>query len=384
MNNHISEEEFILEFCGNFGREFGNPDQFFVDNPKEILEFINRCKEEKKPAFLSVQPRKSHHVVLGFEKIFYDFDYADKTWIKKFDKVLNSELDERIQKGLLKQETKEVIFNERKELILSERKKEMIKEVMKFYFRLLDIGLYPLVVKTKKGYHVYLYFDSVYEINNDENFWREVYKYLYNKYLNECGGNYEYVDTTSETDIYRMSRIPFSIHEKTGEKCIIVDEQLRPEKIRGIGNYKNHCLRGEDLKKAVEKTRDMLIKKIQIAKLKEQYENEHPKTYDNESYGNGELRPCFLKALQDGEMCHKMRLALLLEGWYKGRKTKEELIDLFKPTHDFNEGKTTYQVNWFLEHKIYEESEPYKCETIFKENWCLRDSCPYYRRLKGK
>src|SRR3972149_9970252 len=116
MNNHISEEEFILEFCGNFGREFGNPDQFFVDNPKEILEFINRCKEEKKPAFLSVQPRKSHHVVLGFEKIFYDFDYADKTFMKK----------------LIKKEPDEI----KREIILTERKKCMTKEVMRFVSRL--------------------------------------------------------------------------------------------------------------------------------------------------------------------------------------------------------------------------------------------------------
>lgn len=363
MDNHISEEEFILEFCGNFGREFGNPDQFFVDNPKEILEFVNKCREEKKPAFLSVQPRKAHHAVLGFEKIFYDFDYADKTYMKK---LIKKEPDEK-----------------KREEILLERKKSMIKEVMRFYSRLLDMNLYPLVVKTKKGYHVYLYFDSVYEISNDEDFWREVYKYLYNKFLLDCGGNYEYVDTTSNTDIFRMARIPLSIHEISGEKCIIVDKNLELDKIRGITYYKNHCLRGEDLRKAVEKTRNMIIKKSQLNKLKEKYEKLHP---SKASYGTtgGTIRPCFLKAIQDGEMEHKMRLALELEAWYKGIQTRDGLVNLFRPLHDFDEKKTIKQIDWFLEKKKYEKYKPYSCKTMIKENWCIQNACPRYQLIKER
>ena len=136
-DDHISEEQFLIEFFGNFGRDLGNPKQFFTDNPQDILEFVKRCAEEKKPAFISVQPRKAHRKIYGIEKIFYDFDYTNKSL--KLTKA---------------QEEK--------------RKKEMEEEVKKF-IRMLEFKwkiLSPLIVKTRKGYHVYLYFDKVYEIDD--------------------------------------------------------------------------------------------------------------------------------------------------------------------------------------------------------------------------
>lgn len=363
MANHVSKEIFLSDFFGPLGRELGNPKQFYVDNPKYILEFIKISKEKKQPAFISVQPRSAHYKVAGIEKIFYDFDYADKTFIKKLREVEKLPEDE-IEK------------------ILQIRKTEMPFEVIRFVNNLVSMNLTPLIIKTRKGYHVYLYFDRIYEIDDNIDFWKAVYGMLFSTFSKD-GSTYKYIDSSSDEDIFRMSRIPFSIHEKSGEECIIVDTNLKPTKVRGLGHYRNHCLRKEDLLKAVKNTRRLLLKKALVQKLRDKSK---PKSnYSGQLKYSGTLRPCFLKALKDGEMAHYMRLALLLESWYKGKQTRQELIDVFKPLNDFdgdNVGKSKCrdQIDWFLEHKIYQTYKPYSCLTLQKNNWCIQDECEIWKK----
>src|SRR3972149_6184920 len=275
MEDHIYKTQFLLEFFGNFGRDFGTPKQWFVDNPNEVPKFIEYCKLNKLPAFMSVQPRKAHYDVIGFEKIFFDFDYADKTFIKKLDRIINEEIDELIKKETLTEDKREVYLNQKKDAILTERKTALPNEVKRFITNLMEINLTPLVIKTNKGYHIYIYFDTIYEIDKDTDFWCEVYGTLYRSFYKD-GSSYRFIDTTSETDIFRMSRLPFSTHEKSGAECIIVDENLKPEKIRGIGYYKLHGLRKKDLWKSILKTRDMLIKKAIKEKLRQDFKKSNP------------------------------------------------------------------------------------------------------------
>lgn len=399
-DNHISKEEFLIEFFGSFGREFGNPKQWFVNDPLQIVDFIQYSKEKKLPAFMSVQPRRKHYDVLGFEKIFFDFDFADKTFIKKLDRELvDKEIDALIKNGSLTEEQRETYIKEhtdkdkslilseesktKKHEILDERKKALPDEVKRFVRNIINpcdddvLPITPLIIKTNKGYHVYIYFDSIYEIDENTDFWCEVYGTLYRSFYRD-GNKYRFIDTTSETDIFRMSRIPFSIHEKSGIECIIVNENLEPTKIRGIGYFKLHGLRKKDLMKSIFTTRELLIKK----KLHEKIKNDF-KEYQSPVSGTGyvgRVRPCFIKALEVKEMPHKMRLAMLLEAWYKENKhSKEQLIEVFRPLNDFDEKKTITQVEFFLDKKIYNKFKPYSCDTMIKENWCLQDKCPKYK-----
>jgi hypothetical protein len=55
---------------GSFGRDLGNPERWFTDNPNDIFSFIEECSENKAPAFISVQPEKDKAQPLGIEKIF--------------------------------------------------------------------------------------------------------------------------------------------------------------------------------------------------------------------------------------------------------------------------------------------------------------------------
>jgi DNA primase large subunit len=106
------------------------------------------------------------------------------------------------------------------------------------------------------------------------------------------------------------------------------------------------------------------------------------KSPDNFSGGDGMIRPCFQKALDYKEMPNKMRLALLIELWYKKNyHTVDELVEPFRVLNDFDEKKTRYYIQWFLEHKVY-EYRPYRCQVMIKDNWCLQDKCPKYQYQK--
>ncbi len=81
MENHVTKEQFLLEFFGSFGRDLGNPERWFTGNPTDIFPFIEECAENKAPTFISVQPMKHKARPLGIEKVFFDFDYCKNSEI---------------------------------------------------------------------------------------------------------------------------------------------------------------------------------------------------------------------------------------------------------------------------------------------------------------
>ena len=109
---------------------------------------------------------------------------------------------------------------------------EMETEVKFFLNHLDELNIKPLVVKTCKGFHVYIFLDSVYGIEGQIKLLKEVYKQLQIVLLE--GHEYKYIDWHVVGDLNRLSRIPLSLHQKTGQECIIVDNQLRPDKIRSL------------------------------------------------------------------------------------------------------------------------------------------------------
>jgi hypothetical protein len=112
-----------------------------------MLSFIEECAKNKLPKFISVQPEKNKAQPLGIEKLFFDFDYC-----KKSEKLTETETRQR--KGELKDE-------------------------VKHFLKQLDfLNIKPLVIKTRRGYHVHVFFYSIYEINNELEFSKQVYKQL--------------------------------------------------------------------------------------------------------------------------------------------------------------------------------------------------------------
>lgn len=360
--DHISKEQFLLEFFGMIGRELADPQQHFTDNPNDIFQFIENCRVNKKPAFISVNPREAHEKVSGIEKLFFDFDYADKTFVKKLAKRIKDPI--------------------KREAVYEKRKIDLRREVQFFLLKLSGKGIVPLVVKTRKGFHVYIFLDKVYTVTgNNEELLKETYYQLQRSFMMDKKGGYEYLDESVIGDLKRMCRIPTSIHEVSGEECYLVEkidgDQIIPAKFRGLDNFRLSGLKDTDWLRAVGLAYDA-IKKRELAVLKaketkkENWEMEHGFV--------GDLRYCFLERIKSKEMSHKQRLALLLEGWYSGLKTEEQLINLFRSFNDFNYEKTKIQVKWFFNHKIYIQVRPYTCKKIEEENWCLKYRCPLWQK----
>jgi len=349
LDDHISKEQFLLEFFGNFGRELADPTQRFTDNPTDIFPFIEECAREKKPAFISVQPRRAANDVIGIEKLFFDFDY-----LKKSENLTNRQIEAR--------------------------KRCLEREVRKFVFNLTKAKVKALVLKTRRGYHFHIFFDSVYLIDNDIDYWKFVYKELQRKFM----GRRKWVtlDSSIIGDIMRMCRIPFSIHEKSGEVIQLLDMNLKPDKIRGLDYYRLAGLTAENLRYAMKVTDGKLENKAKVQHQIQQMRKEHWETVHGFT---GSIRPCFSIRMDAGEMGHDQRRALLVEAYYAGYNTEAKMVELFRCFHDFDGDKSNskcrYQVHYWFERP---KPKPYTCETLQEHGWCLKERCPIYQRRMEK
>jgi DNA primase catalytic subunit len=336
-DNHITKQEFWLEFFGNFGRDFGNPQRWFTNNPDNIYRFIDDCTKNKLPAFIGVQPKKDKNTIQGIEKLFFDFDYSATLESK-------TEAEKSLQWA------------------------DMEKEVKSFLNHLDELNIKPLVVKTCKGFHVYVFLDLVYSLDAQNKLLKEVYKQLQFALLE--GHDYRYIDWHVIGDINRLSRIPLSIHQKTGKECIIVDNQLKQDKIRSLEFFKLYGLKAVDIKAIIKK----------IVRNKNPVDSKLTDYPINTNNNFSEIRPCFKKAMDAGEMCHDQRLALLLEIYSLGNQDLGSIVEYFKCFNDYNEEETSKQVQWFLDNEVQRGfSRPYKCKTIQSKGWCKGEQCLLFK-----
>jgi hypothetical protein len=385
LENHITKEEFWIEFFGNFGHELGDPNAKFTDNPTDIIQFVKDCADAKKPAFISVNPRLAHDVVIGIEKLFFDFDSEDKTYIKFLNKC--------IEDGKVTEEDKK--------FALEKRAIEVIGETREFINHLeYDLQISPMVVRTRKGFHIHVYLPSVWVLPIDNpDVLKETYNLLQIELLKRRDGsiNYKYFDTSVLGDVKRLCRIPYSIHQITGQECFIVKKIIKksdteyevvPDKIRGLGQYTSTPLR--DFEWAFK----MAVEKIKLEEtLRIQKQEESKEKWEMNHGFVGKVRPCFIKQYETKEMRHKFRLAFEPELWFAGEfnghntKTVEGMINVFRNFNDFNEKKSREQIEWFFENvvpKFRKGLAPYSCKTIQENNWCMKNDCPLYNKRKSK
>jgi hypothetical protein len=222
---------------------------------------------------------------------------------------------------------------------------------------------------------VYVYLNHVCEIERGQTeFAKKIYKQLQVSLLK--GYNYQYIDTHVIGDINRLCRIPLSIHQKTGEECVIVDNQLRPDKIRSVEFFKLYGLKDADIGATIRNV--IHSKNAKFSKQVNKRQPDNQLTLHTANFKS--VRPCFRKAMDAGEMVHQQRLALLHELYATGCKNREEIIDVFRCFNDFNESKTSYQVNWFFDNEVANNKiMPYSCRAITVCGWCLSNECALYR-----
>jgi hypothetical protein len=338
----------------------GNPSghRRYTNSFEEFLKFIDWTEQNKCACWSSMHPMREYGVPFGLEKIVYDFDY-------------------HLEKGEL----------------MTQEKKDKVKVYVQSFLDTIECD--PMIIETYKGYHVIAFLKKTYEFQPSHiDLATDVFSYLA---LSVAGINKLYCDMTKEDknrwlyldwavcqDIMRMDRVPLSVHEKSGLRCNILDENLKPTKVRNLEYFRVNGIREYEVRKAVE---DVMGFRRNKAKREEERINNSEEKFDSQ-FTTGELRPCFVSRLKTGQMNHQQRLALLSEVYYsldsKIREdeelVEEKLMEVCMQFADYNEVKSLSQVRWYLKRQ---KVPPYKCKTIRKYGWCLMEECPIYRIRKG-
>lgn len=366
FHGDLTLNTFWMKWFGLYGRELGSniPHPFgtcpkgyelshrmFVDRPEEYLKFIDWCITNKAACWITGQPMRAYNTPFGLEKLFFDFDY----------------------------------HLEKNENMTSNKRDKVKKMVLEF---LEELEVEPLIMGTRKGFHVYVFLRKIYEVEEvNLNFAKEVFGVLclsqikINKLYQELNDDdrekWKYLDFDPLGDIMRMARVPLTPHEKTGTICQILDRNLEPTKVRDIDLFKGYGLREDVIREAVETVKT--FHKRKIVKEWGQVDRGAKSFCKPNGEFHGQLRPCFTERLRLGEMQHQQRLALLLEMWWSGYKTKETMLQICRQFKDFNERKSMTQINDFFNHERW-KFPPYRCDTIKSHGWCLKGECPLYKK----
>jgi len=217
FHGDLTLEKFWMEWLGRYGRELGSntPHPFgtnpkglefyhrqFSTDPQEYLKFIEWCRQKNAACWITSQPMREYGVPFGIEKIFFDFDYHLET----------------------------------NENMTSSKREKVKKQVLEF---VESIDYKPLIVETRKGYHVYVFLRRTYEFEPcNVEIAKEIFGViglsllgmpkLYVQLEEEDRVKWKYLDFGPLADIMRMARVPLTLHEKSGTICRILDKELKP------------------------------------------------------------------------------------------------------------------------------------------------------------
>jgi len=324
-------EKFLKEWFGIYaGRELGCPERFYADKPGDLLIFVEKCKAEKIPCYMSVQPYSGRDWVYGLEKIFFDFDSKE---------------------GTSKAWKEAVTFAE---------------NLIKYY------GVLPFITFSGgKGYHVYVFLKNTVAFpTHRAELVKRIYERLQHKLLK--GLKFETLDQSVIGGIKRLARIPYSIHEKTGKPChpISLSHQFINPK-----NLEVYRVYGLDTSMIQDICREL--------KLEEAFQEVLTcEKKDSNIYKTGKVRPCIQEALKrhlEDKEGHLMRLAIAVEFLNKGYSVNR-VVDLFRAQGDFDPSRTRY----YVEDAKRKGYKPFRCSTIKKLGFCLGVSCSIYKKRKGR
>lgn len=306
-------------FGDHAGREAGNPHRTFLEHGNQFIPYVQECVAQGTPIYLSVQPYCGPNQVYGLEKLFFDFDSKedppnlDLAWDEAYHFV----------------------------------------DALHKYYGVRSLPIYS----GRRGYHVHVWLWQTIEIRSTQEVWaKAIYKTLQDKLLK--GLRYGTLDPEVLGDIKRLARVPYTIHEKSGQLCIPLTEKR--EKLWLLGNSLEDYRRkgiGQDLFQAVVKevqAEERIRAKIQAF---QKTRNEKPRKG---------VRPCIEAALHSPNITHKMRVCIVAE-YLRAGLSQGEIERLFMTRQDYDSKRAEYQVN----HVIKGGYSPFRCSTIQTLGFCL-------------
>jgi hypothetical protein len=319
LEHRATIEDFHREwFRCAVGREASKSRQF-VSDTEDFLGYVESCKQNRSACYLSVQPYKERNTVQKIEKLFFDFDSPgnlEQAW-----------LDAKKLAGCLQQ-----------------------------YY-----GAESLIVFSGcKGYHVYTWLVNAVEVESPlagKTFCRIIQRKV------TAGLKLSTLDPAVIGDIKRLSRVPYTVHEKSGGLCVPVAVNREPVLVQKLDGYRQHGLSQ---------------KFIDLCKDEANSQLEKPSHASSGQYLNKDVRPCILEALNQPlqrKEGHLMRIAIAREYLNAGFQVSE-VAQLFQVQNDFDAGRTRYYLEYLQSNKY----RPFKCRTINDLGFCLGSKCPFYRK----
>jgi len=237
----------------------------------------------------------------------------------------------------------------------------------------IDPGRLRIYFSGKKGFHVFLDFEPLYlppfiHLGS-----------LLHRALKSLGIAGRFIDQRVLGDWRRVSRVPFTRHSKSGLYCIPIDPT---QDIISIQALASKLESGREIVIDRENCRPFrnLLKNI----LRRYSSYRRVITVEvrlRESRHVVEMPPCIRAWLRElastGELDHYARLNLAIFLWRMGWR-KEDIVELFKFARDFDEHKTTYQIEYAVKRDLL----MWSCPKLIDLGLCpLANnprSCPFY------
>ena len=287
---------------------------------------LTKLVEDAVPGlYISVNPYNSETMeIRSIERLYFDFDCKDKVRYA-FDDCMN-----------------------------------FCKKMLEFY------NVSPLVFFSgSKGYAVYVFLQE--PVFGPEKELKELYEELQTMLVKP--DNYKWLDPQPFGDLKRVSRVPFSVHQKSKELCIPVDVSGYPPK-----TYKPDMGFVEIHRQYGVSSRVVDVARSNIANNKRKQKLSSNKTFN----AGGEPRPCLVDVMMSpvfprvkkGYDGHNLLVSTIIEYFYNGY-SKEQILELLKKKKDFDFDQSSKFVNYITSKYLTR-----KCATIDGYGGCVSNRCP--------
>ena len=284
------------------GREVGSPYRSYIQDAEAFLTFIEDCSKFRLPCYMSVQSYSATNTPCTLEKLFFNFD--------------------------CKADPEKAIAEAR----------DFADKLERFYG-----AMALLVFSGAKGCHVYVWLHVLEFLPKHVLLVKETYRRLQLKLLK--GLHYETVDMAVIGDLARLSRVPYTLHEKSGRIC-------KPIQDVDLEAYRKNGLSDQFLRLTLQEAK--LVLEVQ--------EGRRNLAVPFKSVKGVRKQVQFLidKAQRGESLEHGERLAVTFELIAAG-KTDDEIASVFSGQKDYGDGSKT---RYFIEHARKRRYKPFRTETL--------------------
>lgn len=316
---YMNKLDFLEQWFGREKRSLGIPYQTLVGSP---LRVYHHMAQWSYPVFLSVNPYTPEGKIAYIEKLYFDFDSPDPSlaWI----------------------------------------------DCLAFTNKIRAMwGIDDLIIRSgHKGFNAYVWLTTPYSGDDPGSATQEELKEKYTALQNQLIGcdPYPTLDRHVIGDIRRIARVPYSLHQVTGNLVVPVNIDGEPYDLPSdfIVHHKLYGINPFGYFYTPQKIPSRITRPLAT----------HNQTKTTE------LRPCMQSIVESASVhdpAHKLKVCLVAELYEKGY-SENAIVAFFSGMSGFNEAITRSQIR-----SVIGNYKPFRCSTIRALGGCVGASCRFYR-----